>query len=39
MSLTKKDKKAVKTFWDKAAGDADEIGNDALSRHAHLNVI
>ncbi|XP_072224233.1 hemoglobin subunit alpha-1 [Leuresthes tenuis] len=32
MSLTTKDKEAVKTFWSKAAGKADLIGSDALSR-------
>ncbi|KAM4531211.1 hemoglobin subunit alpha-1 [Odontesthes bonariensis] len=32
MSLTAKDKEAVKSFWAKASGKADMIGSDALSR-------
>ncbi|XP_072225107.1 hemoglobin subunit alpha-1-like [Leuresthes tenuis] len=32
MSLTAKDKEAVRTFWSKVAGRVDEIGPDALSR-------
>ncbi|XP_042248807.1 hemoglobin subunit alpha-1 [Thunnus maccoyii] len=32
MSLTAKDKSVVKAFWAKAAGKADDIGGDALSR-------
>ncbi|XP_043091280.1 hemoglobin embryonic subunit alpha-like [Puntigrus tetrazona] len=32
MSLTAKDKAAVKDLWAKISGKADDIGNDALSR-------
>ncbi|NP_001352279.1 hemoglobin, alpha embryonic 1.1 [Danio rerio] len=32
MSLSAKDKAAVKTLWAKIAGKADDIGHDALSR-------
>ncbi|XP_068434249.1 hemoglobin subunit alpha-1-like [Clinocottus analis] len=32
MSLTAKDKEAVKAFWAKVSGEAAEIGSDALSR-------
>ncbi|KAM6905571.1 hemoglobin subunit alpha-1 [Xenentodon cancila] len=32
MSLTAKDKDAVKAFWGKISGKADDIGADALSR-------
>ncbi|KAA0705406.1 Hemoglobin embryonic subunit alpha [Triplophysa tibetana] len=32
MSLTAKDKAAVKALWAKVSGKADEIGNNALSR-------
>ncbi|XP_051245329.1 hemoglobin subunit alpha-1 [Dicentrarchus labrax] len=32
MSLTAKDKAAVKAFWGKVSGKAEDIGTDALSR-------
>ncbi|XP_053707234.1 hemoglobin subunit alpha-1-like [Synchiropus splendidus] len=32
MSLTAKDKDAVKAFWSKVCGRADDIGDEALSR-------
>ncbi|XP_070779325.1 hemoglobin subunit alpha-1 [Enoplosus armatus] len=32
MSLTAKDKDAVKAFWSKVSGKAEDIGTDALSR-------
>ncbi|XP_068434103.1 hemoglobin subunit alpha-1-like [Clinocottus analis] len=32
MSLTTKDKEAVKAFWTKVSGKAGDIGSDALSR-------
>ncbi|XP_036069099.1 hemoglobin embryonic subunit alpha isoform X1 [Oryzias melastigma] len=36
MSLSAKDKAAVKTFWAKVSGQADAIGSDALSRYGLL---
>lgn len=34
MSLTAKDKAAVKALWGKISGKSDEIGGEALSRYA-----
>lgn len=38
MSLSAKDKLAVKTFFDKVAPKAEEIGNETLSRYCEMSV-